>query len=127
MGLFHFIGTGYKNLQHSIGQSFIGHVAHNIGHAVGYATTGVVKAGAAVLDNAETISGVASGIGTTLLFAAPTPVAKSIGVGLLATSAVLGGVAAIKKGGNIEQGVKDVGATVKTGAETKAMLKQAYK
>ena len=138
MGLFDFIGKGYKNLQHNIGQSFIGHAAHNIGYGVGYGFNkaipvaksigqGILKAGGAVLDNAETISGVASGVGTAMLFGAPTPVGKSIGVGLLTSAAVLGGVAAIRKGGKVEQGVKDVGATVKTGAETKAMLKEAYK
>ena len=39
MGLFDFIGRGYKHLQHNIGQSFIGHAAHNIGFAVGYGAT----------------------------------------------------------------------------------------
>ena len=133
MGLF----TGFKNFFHSVGHSL-----HRVAHTVGYHLEtagkavapvarsigeGALKAGGAVLDHAGEISGVASGVGTALLFGAPTPVGKSIGVGLLASSAVLGGIAAIRKGGKIEQGVKDVGATVKTGAEVKATLKEAYK
>lgn len=39
MGLFDIIGKGYKHIQHSIGHSFIGHVAHNIGFVVGYGAT----------------------------------------------------------------------------------------
>ena len=35
MGLF----TGFKNFQHSIGESLIGKVAHNIGFGLGYAVT----------------------------------------------------------------------------------------
>lgn len=138
MGLFDIIGRSYKNIQHRIGHSFIGHVAHNIGFSVGYGATrakhiaksigeGALKAGSVVLDHSAELGGVASGVGTALLFGAPTPVGKTIGVGLLAGSAVLGGIAAIRKGGKIEQGVKDVGATVKTGAEVKATLKEAYK
>tara|TARA_R100000231_G_scaffold139147_1_gene119413 strand:- start:15 stop:659 length:645 start_codon:yes stop_codon:yes gene_type:complete len=39
MGFFDWIGKGYKNIQHSIGNSIIGHAAHNIGFAIGYGAT----------------------------------------------------------------------------------------
>tara|TARA_R100000734_G_C3318422_1_gene112552 strand:+ start:1218 stop:1619 length:402 start_codon:yes stop_codon:yes gene_type:complete len=133
MGLF----TGFKNFFHNVGHS-LHKVAHNVGHhleTVGKAVAPVaksvgdvaLKAGGAVLDHAGAISGVASGVGTTLLLAAPTPVGKTVGVGLLTASAVLGGIAAIRKGEAPETGVKQAGETVKTGVEVKKMLKEAYK
>ena len=122
MGLF----SGFNNFMHNVGHS-LSSAAHTVGHHLSSAGKTLAPAVNTVLDNAGSISGVASGIGTTLLFGAPSPVGKSIGVGLLATSAVLGGIAAIRKGGKPEEGVKQVATTVKTGAETKAMLKEAYK
>jgi hypothetical protein len=133
MGLF----TGFKNFFHNVGHS-LHRVAHHVGHHLETAGKviapvaktigeGALKAGGAVLDHAGAISGVASGVGTALLFGAPTPVGKTIGVGLLAGSAVLGGIAAIREGKNVDTGVKQVGQTVKTGAEVKATLKEAYK
>ena len=123
---FHSIGQSLGRWGHSIGSS-LGRVGKSVAPVAKSIGEGVLKAGTAVLDNAGVISGVASGVGTALLFGAPTPVGKTVGVGLLTASAVLGGVAAIREGKNVDTGVKQVGQTVKTGAEVKATLKEAYK
>ena len=127
--MFDFIGN-FKSVVSKIGHH-ASHAAHTIGKAAKAAAPhvleGIKTGGTAILDNAGAIGGVASGLGTTLLFAAPTPVGKTIGMGLLGASAVLGGIAAIREGKPVDSGVKSVGATVKTGAETKKMIAEAYK